>query len=139
MKKFLGHLWYSSEELLALAFFDNNVSLETKRKIVLDFRNETKMINPWNVHVLILMPSTKRICKILYQAALWGFLKLGIYLQTFLETDMPNWNKNNFYKTCKALAASVKAVKYVAERSVALMEEYNKLHTTDEEQNSIYC
>lgn len=40
MKKFLGHLWYLSEELIAFAFFDDNVSSETKRKMVDAMHNE---------------------------------------------------------------------------------------------------
>jgi hypothetical protein len=40
MKKFLGHLWYLSEELDAFAFFDNEVSLATKRKMVDALNNE---------------------------------------------------------------------------------------------------
>lgn len=35
MKQFLGHLWYLSEELIALAFFDDNVPLVTKKEMVL--------------------------------------------------------------------------------------------------------
>ena len=34
LKKFLGHLWYLSEELVAFAFFDDYVSAETKSKMV---------------------------------------------------------------------------------------------------------
>jgi hypothetical protein len=34
MKKFLGHLWYLSEELVAFAFFDDGVSVDTKRQMV---------------------------------------------------------------------------------------------------------
>jgi len=34
MKKFTGHLWYLSEELVALALFDDNLSADTKRMMV---------------------------------------------------------------------------------------------------------
>jgi hypothetical protein len=34
MKKFMGHLWYLSEELVAFAFFDDGVSVDTKRQMV---------------------------------------------------------------------------------------------------------
>ena len=34
MKKTLGHLWYLSEELIAMAFFDDEVSDATKRLMV---------------------------------------------------------------------------------------------------------
>jgi hypothetical protein len=33
LKKMLNHLWYISEELVALAFFDEDVTLETKNKM----------------------------------------------------------------------------------------------------------
>lgn len=34
MKKFLGHLWYLSKELIDFAFFNGNVFFETKSKTV---------------------------------------------------------------------------------------------------------
>ena len=34
LKKFLSHLWYLSPELIALSFFDDNVSHETKHATV---------------------------------------------------------------------------------------------------------
>ncbi|CAB0004048.1 unnamed protein product [Nesidiocoris tenuis] len=40
LKKFSGHLWYLSEVLVAFAFFDENVPLETKTKMVQALENE---------------------------------------------------------------------------------------------------
>ena len=34
LKKFLNHQWYLSEELVAFAFFDYNVSIDTKRMML---------------------------------------------------------------------------------------------------------
>ncbi len=34
IKKFSGHLWYLTDETVALAFFDSNVSFEIKSKMV---------------------------------------------------------------------------------------------------------
>ena len=34
------HLWYLSEELVALSFFDNAVSFETKQQIVAKLQDE---------------------------------------------------------------------------------------------------
>jgi len=39
-KKFIGHLWYLSEELIAFAFYDENVSSETKRNMVVAMQNK---------------------------------------------------------------------------------------------------
>jgi len=38
MKKFLGHLWYLSEALVALAFFDDEVPNDVKWKMVLSLQ-----------------------------------------------------------------------------------------------------
>jgi len=34
LKKYLGHLWYLSEELVAFAFFDDSIENETKRSML---------------------------------------------------------------------------------------------------------
>lgn len=38
LKKFSGHLWYLSEEAVAMAFFDDDISLDVKRKMVANLR-----------------------------------------------------------------------------------------------------
>lgn len=40
MKNFQWHLWYVSEDLVIFAFFDDNVSFKTKRKMVHTLKNE---------------------------------------------------------------------------------------------------
>ena len=52
----------------------------------------------------------------------------------FLKNDVENWDNDENYKRNKAIVYSMRVVNDIAERGVALMEEYNKLHTTDEEQ-----
>lgn len=52
----------------------------------------------------------------------------------FLKTEVETWDNDESYKRNKAIAYSMRVVNDIAERGVALMEEYNKLHTTDEEQ-----
>lgn len=46
IRKFLGHLWYLSKELVAFAFFNDEVSVETKRKIVNALNNEGLEYSP---------------------------------------------------------------------------------------------
>src|ERR1700730_7881317 len=33
-RKFLGHIWYLSEEMIGLAFFDSSIDIEEKRAMV---------------------------------------------------------------------------------------------------------
>lgn len=56
----------------------------------------------------------------------------------FFKKHVTNWNKNKSYKTCKTLTTSVKVVNAVAKSGIALMDEYNKLHTKDEAQNQYF-
>ena len=39
VKKFLRHFWYLSEELVALAFFDDDLPIDTKREMVYALNN----------------------------------------------------------------------------------------------------
>ncbi|GBP33326.1 hypothetical protein EVAR_30915_1 [Eumeta japonica] len=55
--KILGHLWYLSEELVCLAFFDDALSLDDKRKMIKALNNEglefcAKRINVDVKHIL---------------------------------------------------------------------------------------
>lgn len=45
LKKLESHLWYLSEELVSLAFFDSHVSCDTKRAMVEALENEGSEIN----------------------------------------------------------------------------------------------
>lgn len=51
-----------------------------------------------------------------------------------MNKDVDHWNEEEDYKKSKEIVQSMRVVNDTAERGVALMEEYNKLHTTDEEQ-----
>ena len=44
--KFAGHLWYLSEELIALAFFDDDLSADTKRAMVKSIKERDDIDNP---------------------------------------------------------------------------------------------
>lgn len=52
----------------------------------------------------------------------------------FLKNDVETWDDDESYKKNKAIVHSMRVVNDIAERGVALMEEYNKLHTNDEQQ-----
>ena len=54
---------------------------------------------------------------------------------TFLrQLDVASWDENDEYKIAKSIVTGLKVTNDLAERGVALMDEYNKLHTNDEEQ-----
>ena len=52
----------------------------------------------------------------------------------FLELDVEQWDDDSEYKSVKATVRSLKVTNDIAERGVALRDEFNKLLTNDEEQ-----
>ena len=133
LKKFMGHLWYLSEELVALAFFDDEVSTETKTKMVraLDVSGE---LNPQKrTKVDIQLIQTKQL-EDFVSSSTRRFFEITDLPSCFLDNDVETWNDDDEYKSAKSTVLGMKVVNDVAERGVALMDEYNKLHTNDEEQ-----
>ena len=133
MKKFLGHLWYLLEELVALAFFDDKVPNDAKRKMVLALQKpatehslKTANVDPPDVRAKQLedfvTSSTRR------------FFSITGFSASFLDKDVEAWTEDEDCKSTRDSVRCMRVVNDIAECGVALMDEYNKLHTTDEEQ-----
>lgn len=133
LKKLQGHLWYLSEELVALAFFDDEVSVDTKRKMIgcltsAGIENHLKRITIDEALI-----QTKQI-EDFVSSNTNRFFEITEISSDFLNTDPENWEDNDSYISAKCTVRSLRVVNDIAERGVALMDEYNKLHTNDEEQ-----
>lgn len=136
LKKFMGHLWYLSDELVAFAFFDDKVSSETKRKMVraMDVPSDSGDLN--------LLKRTKVDAQLIQVKELEDFVSQGTWRffditglpSKFLDNDVNTWGEDDSYKYAKSAVLGMKVVNDIAERGVALMDEYNKLHTNNEEQ-----
>lgn len=134
-KKILGHLWYLSEELVALAFFDDKVPIETKREMVNALKKEGSEDPPKRIQLDLEVVKQKDLDYFVSRNTL-RFFKIMGFKTEYLEKDVPieEWDQYDSYKKSKEIVKSMKVVNDIAERGVALMEEYNKLHTTNEEQ-----
>lgn len=133
LKKFMGHLWYLSEELVALAFFDDKVSSDTKRKMVRALNNETHHLTVKRAIVDAAVIQKKNLEDFVSSNTLQFFKIIGISSK-FLEKDVEMWIADEEYQAAKCTTQHMKVVNDIAERGVALMDEYNKLLTNDEEQ-----
>lgn len=133
MKKFLGHLWYLSEELVAFAFFDESVSNNTKKKMVSALKNEGIEHPLKRVLVDPGVVLQKTLENFVSKNTLRFFSITGIS-SNFLEKDVELWEQDEDFKYSKTIACSMRVVNDIAERGVALIEEYNKLITANEEQ-----
>ena len=132
MKKILGHLWYLSEELIALAFFDE-VSDDTKRLMVSALQAPGAEHPLKRITVDPTLVSSKNLKDFVTESSRRFFTITGLP-STFLNKDVKLWSADADYQFAKNTVSSMRVVNDIAERGVALMDEYNKLHTNDEEQ-----
>lgn len=134
LKKILGHLWYLSEELVALAFFDDNVSLATKKKMVSAIRNTIGDDDPPKRIALDPSQVQSKALEDFVTSNTLRFFQIMDLPHSFLDIDVDNWSTNDDYTSCKRAVVNLRVVNDLAERGVALMEEYNKIIVNDEQQ-----
>lgn len=136
LSKFAGHLWYLSSEALGLAFFDDNVSTEEKRKMVEALKNEPE---PDDSKRLIVKPNEMETFKhkplhaFVSQNTLKFFKRFRISTE-FLKRDPSEWSEFKEYTDAVEFVTKMSVVNDIAERNVKLFEEYNTDSTKDEEQ-----
>ncbi|XP_044596697.1 uncharacterized protein LOC123273359 [Cotesia glomerata] len=109
---FSRHLWYLSEELVGLALFDDRVSLHAKRQTVTAIK--TRESNASNSKKFIV-----KDYQLPYQ---------------FMDKDPELWAFDQDYLHCKSVFSDLKVVNDLAERGVALIQDFNNCLTRNEEQ-----
>lgn len=136
LKKILGHLWYLSEELVALGFFDDHLHLETKQKMASAIQNEGLEYTPKRVTLSssdINLISEKELDNFVTSNTM-RFFEIMNLPTGFLQKDVECWSDDPEYKAAKDVINSMRVVNDTAERGVALIEEFNMLITVNEEQ-----
>ena len=127
------HLWYLSEELVGLAFFDPNVSAATKCAMVKSMQREGENEPLKRIKLATRLVPDCRLEDFVTQNT-WGlFDKLGIET-AFLEHDPESWSSNDDFQKGMEIVKNIKVTNDHAERAVALVQEFNKHITHDEDQ-----
>ncbi|KAL4092416.1 hypothetical protein QTP88_026917 [Uroleucon formosanum] len=140
IKKFCGHLWYLSAELCGFAFFDEAVSIDTKRKMVKALNNEKStsemlsttqriIISPKNANELLEKEIEDFVC-----VKTNNLFKRFAINTDFLKLDPSTWRSNEDFQKLIVLLKKIPVINDVAERGVQLIEEYNDKITKDESQ-----
>lgn len=133
--KLKNHLWYLSPEKVALSFFDPNVSLEVKRKMV----NQLKAKEP----VVTLIENRKHLDpKQLLKNDLSDFVSSKTkdffssfeFSTDFLELDPSEWENNDQYQNAFDICSELFVVNDTAERGIKFLKDYNRVLTRDEEE-----
>ncbi|KAL4090628.1 hypothetical protein QTP88_025427 [Uroleucon formosanum] len=138
IKKFCGHLWYLLAELCGFAFFDEAVSIDTKRKMVKALNNEKStsemlsttqriIISPKNANELLEKEIEDFVC-----VKTNNLFKRFAINTDFLKLDPSTWRSNEDFQKSIVLLKKIPIINDVAERGVKLIEEYNDKITKDE-------
>lgn len=133
--KIANHLWYLSPECSALSFFDENISIEIKIKMVNALSksniilNSTKKNSKKKLNILL----TEEIDYFINSESLNIFDRFKLK-KDFFKLHPSCWSADKGYLENKKIIDSLRIVNDVAGRSVKLVSDYNNILTTDEEQ-----
>ena len=130
---FSRHLWYLSELLVGFAFFDDDVSIEEKRLMSVALKENVGFEEPLKRITPFIEPTTKGLHDFVTTSTVRFFTTLGLSTD-FLQHDPSDWEHKEEYMKNKEIARSVKVVNDLAERGVALVQEFNSSLTRNEEQ-----
>ena len=126
-------MWYLSEELVGLALFDRNVSNPMKQKIIQGLTNEGNDDPPMKVQINIQTINDSELNDFVTSKSKVIFQKLNIPI-SFLDKDPEFWREDDDFHTASTIAHELKVVNDHTEQGVALIQEYCKLLTKEEDQ-----
>lgn len=138
IKKFQNHLWYLSETLAPLSFFDDEVSVENKRRMVENLdRPENKnnttrfsLTSPNSIEDLTLASFiTRRALQ---------FFDICRINTDFLAFDPAEWENQQSYTEGKSICSALTVVNDAAERTIGLYKDYHSHAKTDEQREYIF-
>lgn len=134
-RKFSNHLWYLSQELVSLAFFDSRVSSSTKRLMVSAMKNEEDQDQDHSKQITVALDSFKdKNLEDFVTARSMTLLRMMELPDGFLKVDPDLWVDRDDYKQAAETVNSLKLVNDHVERGVALIQDYSGLITRDETQ-----
>lgn len=133
LKKIDHHLWYVGPELIPLALFSNKVSVEEKRLIIEHMQQcdpdlSIRGIRLENCGDL----QNKELHELITSASLRTLQLLQLDTSFLTTNDPETWNDLPVYVQNKRIVDSLKVVNDTAERSIALMSDFNSSITKNE-------
>ena len=136
LKKLSNHLWYLSEELVGLTFFDPEVSVDRKKAMATATRQETGKREE-SVPKRVMLPNKSirsvHLEDFVSDRTMGFFEKLNLD-KSFLVFPPQGVEEREAFKAAAAVVRNLAVVNDHAERGVPLIEEYNWFLTLDEEQ-----
>lgn len=134
IEKILKHLWYISEVLIGLSFFDESIGNNEKQKMIANLKRESNdKSNRKKIEYRNLVKTNWNISAFVTSQTMFFFEVLKLRTG-FLSKPPLEWAYDEDYKESKVVVDSLLVVNDVAERAIALIQKYNKNLTIDEQQ-----
>ncbi|ESN91269.1 hypothetical protein HELRODRAFT_182127 [Helobdella robusta] len=134
-KKLKNHLWYLGTEMIWLSLFSNKVANAEKQLIV---EAMTAVDSDWSVRG-VKYPATeleqvksKPLHDLVSGTSRAALLSLGMDVAILRETEPDSWNDLPLFQKVANVVKSLKVVNDTAERTVALMTNFNQSITKNE-------
>lgn len=133
LKKVENHLWYVGPELVALALFSSKVSVEEKRCIIKSMQQCDQEFRVRGIR-LENCPDlqNKELHELITSASSRTLQLLRLDMNFIMINDPETWNDSPIYIQNKRIVDSLKVVNDTAERSIALMSDFNSSITKNE-------
>ena len=131
--KLLNHLWYLSEELVALSFFDTAVPDDVKSSMVAALEKPGSEDRQTRIKLPISAVADAKLSDFVSCKTLTFFTKLGLSRE-FLASPPSTWHQCEGYSKALSVVSSIKVVNDHTERGVKLIQDYNQVITKDEDQ-----
>ena len=141
--KICRHLWYLGTETVAMAFFSEEVSLETKRKMVASIQmdnyqdksesDRTLLKRYYSSAANLYSLKDKDLDYFINNNSIEFFERFNINTSVF-NLDVSHWETSENYKEGLEIVRNLRVVNDVAERGVKLMLDYKDRLTCSEEQ-----
>jgi hypothetical protein len=127
------HLWYLSELLVGFSFFDDGLSAEEKKKMIVALKGKEGNEQSHKRIPMISQPSSKGLHDFVTKSTI-RFFKILELSEDFMDKDPGEWDNEASYKRSREIVNSMKVTNDLAERGVALIQEFNASLTRNEEQ-----
>lgn len=131
---FTRHLWYLSEQLVGLSFFDKRISSAKLDEMITGLEKEPVPINRYRNQTIVESRDID-IASLVSKETLRFFQILADNRElTFLEKPKNQWKDDEVFNDILQIVKNLTVVNDPAERAVALITNFNNAITTDEDQ-----
>lgn len=137
IKKLRGHLWYLSEYLVAVSFFDSKVSTEDKKSMVNNWARQINQRNPNRFELPVNCDIDNLSLATFVSEKTQQFFDILNISKEFLRLDRSQWHENEDYVNGKQVVSKLVVVNDAAERSIASYKSHHKLAKSSENREHV--